>query len=223
MVEPEVPATTPPASTGGARVWTDASRPPLRRGWVWMSLFAACVLAIEAGHVWIWSGAWSFGLGVLAGGLILLTAVSALAGLVLLLVAFARALVLGLAQFHRPSPERTRPSAVLRAGARRFLLGCLPLGVVLGARWAQLGERVHLAVLRAELESVVRGEPVPEHTFYEWWTEDDATIVCVCASGISDCYWLVHDPCGDPWHAHPRLTRVELLRHLEGPWYSMVW
>ncbi len=182
MVEPEVPATTPPASTSGARVWTDASRHPLRRGWVWMSLFAACVLAIEAGHVWIWSGAWSFGLGVLAGGLILLTAVSALAGLVLLLVAFARALVLGLAQFHRPSPERTRPSAVLRAGARRFLLGCLPLGA-----------------------------------------EDDATIVCVCASGISDCYWLVHDPCGDPWHAHPRLTRVELLRHLEGSWYSMVW
>lgn len=222
MVAPEAPARPPLARSECGSDPLARRRHPLRRAWGWMSLFTLLVAVVEVFRIPIWAdemgdlvlfmAACVFNAALLAPG------IGALRWLVLALLALVRAL----RPVDRGTSQRRMPRELLCSGAVGFGLSLVPFAVMAGGRWLHVGDRVFIARHRAALEGALRRSESGEGgEFHVMWTHGDAQVIGACISGF-DLYWLVHDPCGDPWGAHPDIGGIHRLEHVEGPWFSMV-
>jgi hypothetical protein len=103
-----------------------------------------------------------------------------------------------------------------------------PLAVWGLCQSAGVGDLVFLWRHRPQLDAAIAGDVLPAATFYDVTRDGPCTVICVSGHGITDCYWLIHDPSESldrerfaasfSWDSGV----FRRVHHVCGPWYSLI-
>jgi hypothetical protein len=116
----------------------------------------------------------------------------------------------------------------LARAAGRIACTSLPFVVFFVGHSLRIPDRVFVWHHHVELEAAVAGGLAAKGAFMGVSRVGTRTVIQVCEVSVGDCYWLIHDSAsvpleGDSGALDPFLSsRRESIKHICGPWYTLV-